>query len=120
MNARWYSNGNKLYSLDPRLPPRTKMLWKEYGFVAASKHRHAICLALSIHPKTPRQISVEIGISTAHVSRALKELSKEGLVRCLNPERVKGRLYTLTPIGLRVSQVLTKDRLAATSSRRIP
>ena len=84
------------------------MEWEAYGFIVAGKCRRSVCLALLNHPKTPHEVSTEIGISPAHVSRALKELVGQGIVRCLNPERRKGRVYSLTGLGLKVSKVMVK------------
>jgi len=43
------------------------------------------------------------------VSRALKELSKLGVVKVINPEEKWGRYYELTPLGKKVKAYLIKN-----------
>lgn len=74
------------------------MKWTTYSFVIRGRTRTRIFLALEM-PKTPSQIAAELKLSTTHVSRALKELSDKGLVRCLTPKEKFGRIYNVTPTG---------------------
>jgi predicted transcriptional regulator len=93
------------------------MSWTEYGFVAVSKNRTRVVLSLCKHPKTPSQISAEVGLATAHVSRALKEMAEKDIVVCLTPKVLKGRIYSLTDIGKSIAEVILKDK---TSERTLP
>lgn len=83
-----------------------KSIWKDYGQVVASKHKKGVMLALQNRPMTPTEISKEIGINVAHVSRALRELIEKQAVICLTPERKKGRVYSLTEKGIRILELL--------------
>ena len=74
------------------------MDWSKYSFVIRAKNRKAVLLCLS-KPKTPTQLAEELKLSLPHVSRALKELEKEGLVECLTPSEKVGRVYKRTKIG---------------------
>jgi len=87
------------------------MVWHDYGYVVASSHRMKVIRSLSSHPKTPKQISIEANLSLSHVSRALKELLTKGLVSCVNPDEVKGRVYKLTEVGDRVAIVIERNHL---------
>ncbi|RLF08209.1 MAG: ArsR family transcriptional regulator [Thermoprotei archaeon] len=72
---------------------------KKLGFVLASKYRVEIVRQLALSPMTPSQIARRTGIHISHVSLTLRDLAKENIVRCVNPERKKGRLYILTDTG---------------------
>ena len=49
--------------------------------------------------KIPSQISKDSGILQNHISAVLKQLKEHELVKCINPEVRKGRLYRLTDKG---------------------
>jgi DNA-binding HxlR family transcriptional regulator len=86
------------------------MAWRDYGYVIASKYRIKIIESLSAHPKTPKQISFEANVSMSHVSRALRELTLRELVSCINPNDVKGRVYTLTDKGKALAKVFERNQ----------
>jgi DNA-binding HxlR family transcriptional regulator len=92
------------------------MAWRDYGYVVTSKYRIKIIESLSTHPKTPKQISSENNISLSHVSRALGELMVKELVICLNPNDVKGRVYTLTDKGKALADIIERDRTKGRST----
>lgn len=73
--------------------------WEDAGFVLASKYRKKIIELLALNPKTPSDMVKESGIRFSHVSRALNELKNKGLVECLTPNRLKGKIYGLTIKG---------------------
>lgn len=81
-------------------------LLNKYSFVVASSYRKKVILALEKKPKTPKEISEEINIYMVHISRTLRELTKEGLTKCITPEKVKGRLYQLTADGKKILVIL--------------
>lgn len=85
-----------------------KDIWQNYGQVIVSKYRSGVILALLDHPKTPTQISREIGMGVAHVSRALRELAGKQIIICLTPDRKKGRVYSLTKKGVEIAKFLRK------------
>jgi len=86
------------------------MTWREYGYVVASKYRVKTVQVLTSHPKTPKEISNETHMALSHVSRTLRELTEKGLVICINPDEVKGRVYELTDSGKRIAQILETNR----------
>lgn len=75
---------------------------KEIGYVKLSQHRKKVFLCIGNELKLPSEISraTELGIND--VSRALKGLKNKKLVKCLNEEEKRGRVYTLTEKGLKI------------------
>lgn len=73
--------------------------WQSLGFVEASSHRKKIVKELDENKATPSKISKSSGIRMPHVSSTLSDLSSKDLVKCLNPEMRKGKLYALTEKG---------------------
>lgn len=81
-------------------------MWENYGFVWASKYRQKVVLSLDERPKTPMEISNQTGINLTHISRAIRELAKNGIVKCINPNMIKGRVYSLTNDGKEVAKLI--------------
>lgn len=77
------------------------------GYVSASKYRKNVMATLRGEPETVTEISKKTGIHTSHVSKTLKELREKNLVECINPDRRKGRLYTLTDPGEKVIEKIS-------------
>lgn len=73
--------------------------WDEIGYVISSKTRLKILITISNEASTPSNISERLGDPISKISVALKELSEVGFVRCLTPNRKKGRLYIATDKG---------------------
>ena len=84
------------------------MDWLKYSFVIRGKNRKAVLLTLS-NPKTPTQIAERLKLNLSKVSRALKELEKEGLIECLTPGEKVGRIYRRTPAGEKVAEMLRSE-----------
>lgn len=78
------------------------------GFVLVSKNRTKILKALRNDYKMPSEISRELDMGTAQVSFGLSDLKKKKLVKCLNENVQKGRLYVCTPLGLEVLNKILK------------
>ena len=55
--------------------------------------------SLAESEKTPKQLSLELGIHQNNVSTTLKQLKEKGLVEVINPRIRKGRIYKLTSVG---------------------
>jgi len=70
------------------------------GFIKASKHRQDILLILERIPCTPREIAEKLNLHISQVSRTLAEMLEMKLIEIMNPEMKKGRIYSITPIGL--------------------
>lgn len=84
------------------------MDWDTYGWVQSSNYRSNILTSLGEKPKLPRQIAEEYEYYLSHVSNYLTELDEKGLVKCLTPERNKGRVYALTDKGREIYEEMTK------------
>jgi predicted transcriptional regulator len=82
--------------------------WNNYGFVLASEYRKVVIKALAEKPKTPKQIADETKYNLSHVSRSIRQLEDRGLIKCLTPNRRKGKLYGLTDNGVRIFNQLSK------------
>lgn len=85
-------------------------MWEIVGYIMASKYRQAIIKKLSRKNYLPSKIVDETGYHFSHISRALKQLKKKGLVVCLNKNSKKGRIYSLTEKGTELYQLM-KDQL---------
>jgi len=77
---------------------------KSYAFVARSPNRRKVLQELSKSPQIPSDLSKKLNLNINHVSRALAELRRNDLVRCVNPEDKKGRVYELSEKGKEVCQ----------------
>lgn len=66
-------------------------MWREYGFVISSKYRKAVIFSLRERPKTPSEIALESKCNISHISRALRELSREPSNRVCESRRDKGQ-----------------------------
>jgi len=69
------------------------------SLLKSSAYRLKIIQAIGDDTLTPSEIANKIKIRLNHVSMFLKELKENKLVKCLNEESRKGRLYELTEIG---------------------
>lgn len=72
---------------------------KAISLLKSSEYRSKIIKAIGNDTLTPSEIAHKINIRLNHVSIFLKELKENNLVKCLNEENRKGRLYELTKIG---------------------
>jgi len=73
--------------------------WDAYGYVTASQYRENIMLHLFESNDIPSKIAEETDYQLSHVSNTLSDLQKKDLVVCINPDRSKGRVYSLTEKG---------------------
>ncbi len=78
---------------------------KDYSWIIRGSQKRKIIKALNKeNPKIPSQIKKETEISLNNVSDVLREFRKKKIVRCLNPKEKTGRLYELTPKGMRIKE----------------
>ncbi|MFH1770320.1 MAG: ArsR family transcriptional regulator [archaeon] len=84
------------------------MNFDKLAFVIGAPNRIEVVLALDSE-KIPKQLVKEIGKQDANISRALRELTKREVVKCLTPNNKRGRIYTLTPDGLQIRQKLLSN-----------
>lgn len=76
---------------------------KLVAYVYASKLRREILTFLSTKsPARPMEITRGIYYYQSHVSNALKELEKKGVIECLTPEKSSWRVYNITETGKKV------------------
>lgn len=78
--------------------------WDDAGFVCASKYRTKILRVLLKHIGTPRKIAEDTKIKMPHVSRALRQLEQRKIVKCLTPDRFRGRIFGLTDKGIDIAK----------------
>ena len=72
---------------------------KAISLLKSSEYRSKIIKAIGHDTLTPSEIAQKINIRLNHVSIFLKELKENSMVKCLNEESRKGRLYELTTLG---------------------
>ena len=84
------------------------MDWEIVSYVFSSELRLKTLLELSKSKYTPKQLALSTKQPISHVSKALKELSRKGLVECLTPSRKKARLYSITKLGNQVLDEINK------------
>ncbi len=78
------------------------------SLIKSSKNKLKIMESLHEDIKIPSEIANETGIRLNHVSNLLKDLKDDGLVKCLNEESKKGRIYQLTKKGNTVFDIVNK------------
>jgi predicted transcriptional regulator len=85
------------------------MLWNDVGFLLRNKTARKILehmISKNI-PVMPSEMAEALDMSLKNVSTRLGYLLERGLIKCLNPEEKKGRLYVVTKKG---KEVLKKAR----------
>jgi DNA-binding HxlR family transcriptional regulator len=82
-------------------------LLDEAAYVLASKYRQAIVVALREGPTTPSEIADRNDVHISHVSRGLRELRDDEIVRA-HSSKSRTKLYTLTEYGQQVATLLEK------------
>jgi len=77
----------------------------DYAWVVRGSQKKKIIKTLNKNkPKIPSQIKKETKISLNNVSDVLREFRKKRIVKVLNPKEKTGRLYELTPKGLKIKE----------------
>jgi predicted transcriptional regulator len=69
------------------------------SLLKSSEYRLHIIETIGNNTLTPSEIADKTKIRLNHVSAFLKELKENSMVRCLNEDTRKGRLYELTETG---------------------
>ncbi len=80
---------------------------KDYIWVIRGKQRKKVIKSLT-RPKIPSQIRGDTKLSLNNVSDVLRAFQKKKIAHCLNPKEKTGRLYELTPKGMRIREELEK------------
>jgi predicted hydrocarbon binding protein/DNA-binding transcriptional ArsR family regulator len=92
---------------------------EKLSYVLSSTQREKVLGAVLPGSRTPAQIARETGLLLPHVSRALSQLVRMGLVELMSNGN-RGKLYQPTPLGKIVFDELTStrgDRLVAPLAR---
>ena len=69
------------------------------SLIKSSEYRHKVLKAIGDEVVTPSEIARKVDLRLNHVSMVLTDLKNKKLVKCLNEETKKGRLYELTELG---------------------
>lgn len=77
-------------------------IWNLIGFISASKYRLKILSYLYSRSTTPSQLANYLKITTGHVSNLLQKMQNKELVKCMNPNLKKGRIYSITELGKKI------------------
>ena len=80
---------------------------QKLSFVLRGSIRKKVVLALD-SKKIPSQIKDETKLEDSNVSRTLKELEREGIVRRITPNEKTGRIYELTKVGEEIKKNISK------------
>jgi len=76
---------------------------KSYSWVINGSQKRKIIKALD-KPRIPTRIKEKTKLSLNNVSDVLREFRKKKIVKCMNPEEKKGRIYELTSKGMRIRE----------------
>ena len=84
-----------------------------------SRQRTQVLIALSKHPRMPRELEKELGIKLSRLSKVLGQLKGRNLVKSLTPRMARYRLYDITPQG-RSLLAAVRETTRESSSSGIP
>jgi len=81
---------------------------KDYlrAFVLRGKNRLMILKSLREGEKTQAQLHHETGLYRSHVNRTLSELEQRNLIKCLNPNDNRYKLYVLITKGKELLKII--------------
>ena len=82
--------------------------WELVSFVKASEMRFNILLSLYEKVHTPTELKQKFEVPISRISSILKELSEEGLVENLTPDRRKSKIFSITKKGKNVLSEINK------------
>jgi len=75
------------------------------GYIYSSSLRRDVIKFLEKNTRArPIEIAKSIGKYQSHISNVLIAFEKEGLVKCITPQKRTWRVYTLTEVGKNVSK----------------
>lgn len=78
---------------------------EDYHWVIRGSQKKKIIKIMN-KPKIPTEIKEQTKLSLNNVSDVLREFKKKKIVKCLNPKEKTGRLYELTPKGMRIREMV--------------
>ncbi|VVB80178.1 Uncharacterised protein [uncultured archaeon] len=80
---------------------------EDYSWVIRGKQRRKVLKTMN-KAKIPTEIKEETKLSLNNVSDVLRDFRKKKIVKLLNPKDKTGRLYKLTPKGMKIKEMLEK------------
>ncbi len=80
---------------------------KDYPWIIKGSQRIKIIKVMG-KPKIPTQIKNDTKLALNNVSDILREFRKKNIIKCINPKEKTGRIYQLTPKGLRIREEVLK------------
>lgn len=83
---------------------------RTFAYVTSSSYRQRVLEALVGSPRRPRDLARSLDLGLPHVSRALSELGKEGLVDRLPSSLPKARLYDLSGEGRILAERIARSK----------
>lgn len=89
-------------------PETRDKIIKLSSYVDASSHRSLVLNDINTSIKTPKTIATETGLRSNYVSKVLRDFKDRDIVVCINEEVRKGKLYELTPLGLKIFDYLRR------------
>ncbi|WP_296872950.1 MarR family transcriptional regulator [uncultured Methanobrevibacter sp.] len=86
--------------------PTEDEIWAMIGFIKISHARYKTLKCLNDENLMPTEISKKTRLTPAQVSVALHDMKKRKIVRCMNEDATKGRIYQCTDLGLKIIETL--------------
>ncbi len=83
-------------------------LWSLVGFIRISSIRYKTLQSLENDYLIPSDIAKTTDLLPSQVSNALHDLKEKKLIKCMNDEASKGRIYHATPLGKKSFRMLNE------------
>lgn len=102
-------NSNPIYQIkrnNMKSKPTEDEIWAIIGLIKISKARYRTLQCLRNENLMPTEISKRTRLTPAQVSLALRDLKKLKIVRCMNENVRKGRIYHCTQLGEHIMEIL--------------
>lgn len=84
-------------------------IWEIIGFIKVSSIRFKTLKSLRSTFLMPSEIAKITGYRTTQISNTLHDLKEKKLVKCMNEDARKGRIYQNTELGLTILKILEDD-----------
>ncbi len=84
------------------------MDWNLISFITSGSLRFKLLTELLNKTYTPSQLSDKLKIPISHISSTLKELSENGLIDCLTPDRRRNKFFQITKKGEKILDEINK------------
>lgn len=84
-------------------------IWEIIGFIKISSTRYKTLQTLKTDFLMPSEIAKVTDLTPTQVSLALHDLKEKNLVKCMNENAKKGRIYKSTSLGLESLKMIEKS-----------